>query len=109
MSDGSSYLTFRDEAFQVIKKVQVLNGSIPVTQLNELEYINGLVFANIWFSNEIAVINPNTGRVVGFIDLSSLKQPEGVLNGIAYNSVTDTIYVTGKNWSKLFEIKVNLG
>ena len=84
----------------------------PVTQLNELEYIHGQIYANIWHSDRIARISPTTGKVLGTIDLTGLlpdserSTPEAVLNGIAYDSVHDRLFVTGKLWPKLFEIKV---
>ena len=84
----------------------------PVQDLNELEFIKGEVYANIWHSNRIARISPATGEVLGWIDLSGLipKQllphSEAVLNGIAYDSANDRLFVTGKLWPKLFEIRV---
>jgi glutamine cyclotransferase len=83
-----------------------------VTQLNELEFIHGEIYANIWYSDRIARISPATGKVLGWIDLSGLlpkeqrSSPEAVLNGIAYDAAHDRLFVTGKLWPRLFEIKI---
>jgi glutamine cyclotransferase len=84
---------------------------VPVTNLNELEWIKGEIYANVWLTNRIARINPTTGHVVGWIDLSGLLDINGlpdpgndVLNGIAYDARHDRLFVTGKRWPKLFEI-----
>ncbi len=115
MSDGSDTIYFLDpESFEIQRRLKVTDGGTPVAQLNELEYINGEIWANIWKENRIARINPANGMVTGWVDLSSLvalaepAEGEGnVLNGIAYDSENDRIFVTGKRWKKLFEIKVN--
>ena len=84
----------------------------PIDKLNELEYIHGEIYANIWYSDRIARISPATGAVLGWIDLTGLlpaaerTNPEAVLNGIAYDAAHDRLFVTGKLWPKLFEIKV---
>lgn len=112
MSDGSATLYFLDpQTFQIINQVDVHDNEGPVTMLNELEYVNGSVYANIWLEDTIAIINPQTGNVTGWIDLSSLKDlvnqtTRDVLNGIAYDPNENRLFVTGKNWSKLFEIKL---
>ena len=85
------------------------NGS--VTELNELEYLNGSVYANIWREEKIAVINPQTGQVTAWIDLTGIldlrnQDPNNVLNGIAYDADGDRLFVTGKMWSHIFEIKL---
>jgi glutamine cyclotransferase len=83
-----------------------------VTDLNELEYIHGQIYANVWHTDRIARISPESGRVLGWINLAGLLRPgevsdqEAVLNGIAYDAVHDRLFVTGKLWPKLFEIKV---
>jgi glutamine cyclotransferase len=83
-----------------------------VTYLNELEYIKGQIWANVWHNDRIARISPATGKVLGWIDLTGLlpadqkSSPEAVLNGIAYDGARDRLFVTGKLWPKLFEIKV---
>jgi glutamine cyclotransferase len=97
--------------FEQIGHVQVCNGNIPVPQLNELEYVNGYVYANVFQQRNIAIINPETGQVKGWIDLSSLQgttdsNPENVLNGIAYDAEGNRLFVTGKNWAFLYEIRL---
>ncbi|MBN1583907.1 MAG: glutaminyl-peptide cyclotransferase [Anaerolineae bacterium] len=113
MSDGTSTLRMLDPAsLAEIGRVEVLDENMPVIRLNELEYIAGEVWANVWQTNNIVRIDPTTGRVVGWIDLDGLLQPEDVvqpvdvLNGIAYDADTGRIFVTGKLWPKLFEIQV---
>jgi len=113
MSDGSSNLYFIDpENFKEVSKVDVkLNGK-SVTQLNELEYINGEVWANIYGSDVIVIIDPKNGTVKGTIDCRNLlpgnlrTYKTDVLNGIAYNSVSKQIYITGKMWPKLYRIQI---
>ena len=83
----------------------------PVTGLNELEYINGKIYANVWQQEKIAVINPQTGQVEAWINLSGIQNPpsqdpDNVLNGIAYDAKGDRLFVTGKRWSQLYEIKL---
>ncbi len=86
--------------------------SLRISELNELEYINGEIYANIWHADRIARIDPQSGRVVGWIDLRGLLSPgdvqdeEAVLNGIAYDESSGRIFVTGKLWPKLFEIRL---
>lgn len=113
MSDGTSKLYFRDAAsFRIIGAIDVHDGDDPVNNLNELEYVNGEIFANVWMTDRIARIDPVTGRVAGWIELKGLlseqdrSQPVDVLNGIAYDADDDRLFVTGKLWPKLFEIKV---
>ena len=111
MSDGSATLRFLDpDSLTVVGQIAVTDGSIPVTRLNELEYIDGEIYANIWQTDWIARIDPVAGRVVGWIDLSGILRPEDrkervdVLNGIAYDADERRLFVTGKWWPKLFEI-----
>lgn len=110
MSDGSSTLYFLNPySYEVTGRVDVKDGSVPVKYLNELEYINGDVYANIFMDQRIAIINPNTGQVKGWIDLSGLYQsndPNSVLNGIAYDTQNGRLFVTGKNWPFLYQIKI---
>jgi glutamine cyclotransferase len=113
MSDGTATLHFLDpETLTETGQVQVQYLGQPVVRLNELEYILGEVWANVWQTDNIARINPQTGQVVGWIDLSGLLRPEDmtqpvdVLNGIAYDAQTDRLFVTGKWWPKLFEIEL---
>ncbi len=112
MSDGSATLTFRDPAtFAPLDTVQVYDEHGPVVRLNELEYIAGEVYANIWQTDLIVRIDPATGRVTGRIDLAGLlsadeRQQTDVLNGIAYDAAGDRLFVTGKWWPALFEIRL---
>jgi len=113
LSDGTATLRFLDPAtFHEVRRVVVKDHGKPIDQLNELEYIHGQVYANIWHSDRIARIAPATGKVLGFIDLTGLlldsqrTDPEAVLNGIAYDPDHDRLFVTGKLWPSLFEIKV---
>ncbi len=110
MSDGSSTLTFLDpDSFEVLGNIQVKAGGEKITQLNELEYVDGKILANIWKSDRIAVISPENGNVTGWIDLADLPvgkgaTPADVLNGIAYDGTNDRLFVTGKLWPQVFEI-----
>jgi len=113
MSDGTSEIRVLDsETFQEKRRIKVRDGSIPVDQLNELEIVEGQVFANVWHSNRIARISPQTGDVVGWIDLTGLLSPvyrldpEAVLNGIAYDPIRKRLFVTGKLWPSVFEIRL---
>ncbi|MBI3350001.1 MAG: glutaminyl-peptide cyclotransferase [Burkholderiales bacterium] len=113
MSDGTAELRFLDPlTFKELKRVRVTAGGRPVDQLNELEWVNGQVFANIWQTDRIARIDPRTGNVVGWIDLTGLlpaNQRTGnddVLNGIAYDAAKKRLFVTGKLWPRLFEIEL---
>ena len=94
---------------EVTGQVTVQDGDSEVTQINELEYVNGNVYANIWKTNNLAIINPQTGQVKGWVDLSGLYQPKGVddvLNGIVYNPEANELFVTGKNWPILYQIEL---
>ena len=112
MSDGTASLRFLDPAtFQESGRIYVRDGGRPIPELNELEYIDGEVWANVWKTNLIARINPTTGQVNSWVDLSGLltqyeEQGVDVLNGIAYDAAGKRIFVTGKKWPKLFEIQV---
>ena len=113
MSDGTSILHFLDpETFEEIGRIEVVDKGSPVTRLNELEYVQGEVYANVWKTDLIARIAPQTGEVTGWIDLKGLLSPEDrsqpvdVLNGIAYDAENDRLFVTGKMWPKLFEIEL---
>jgi glutamine cyclotransferase len=112
MSDGTNQLYFLDPTtYQTVNQIEVSDDTGPITQLNELEYINGTIYANIWFEDKIATINPETGKVTGWINLTSLKEilnqtTRDVLNGIAYDNKENRLFVTGKKWSKLFEIQL---
>ncbi len=111
MSDGTERLTYRDpETFVILKTIEVYDDKGPITKLNELEFIDGLIYANIWMTSSVAVIQPENGKVVAIIDGAELvKQGRNggdVMNGIAYNAETKKIYMTGKNWTKLFEVRL---
>jgi glutamine cyclotransferase len=113
LSDGTAEIRFFDPAtFQEVRHIYVADHGKPIDQLNELEYIHGEIYANVWHSDRIARIAPSTGQVLGWINLSGLlpdnerSDPEAVLNGIAYDAAHNHLYVTGKLWPKLFEIEV---
>ena len=114
MSDGTSYLRFLDpKSFKETRRIRVTDETgHPVENLNELEYLHGDVYANIWQTDEIVRISLSTGKVIerinlsGIIDKHELENPDAVLNGIAYDSIADRLFVTGKLWPKLFEIRV---
>lgn len=112
MSDGSDTLYFLNpDTFKETKQIRVTDRDRPVDKLNELEFINGEIWANVWMSDRLARIDPETGAVKGWIDLTgiidtaSIPNPDAVLNGIAYDPESDRLFVTGKLWPKLFEIK----
>lgn len=112
-SDGSSRLYFHDKSnFALKRQIEVRDKGLPVKKLNELEYIEGEIWANIWQTFRIVRINPKTGEVVGRIDLSEILKPEDrngkedVLNGIAYDPEKKRIFVTGKKYSHIYEIKL---
>ena len=113
MSDGTNRIRFLDpESFQVRRTISVLDGATPIAGINELEYVHGEIYANIWHKERVARIEPQTGRVAGWIDLTGLRAEidtndnEAVLNGIAYDESNDRLFMTGKLWPKLFEIRV---
>jgi glutaminyl-peptide cyclotransferase len=111
MSDGSAVIRFLDPAtFKEAGRITVKDNGVAIKNLNELEFVNGEILANIWQTTRIARISPKTGDVVGWIDLAGLLDPReavgtDVLNGIAYDAKGDRLFVTGKWWPKLFEIK----
>jgi glutamine cyclotransferase len=112
MSDGTAALTWLDPvSLQPVKVLNVTENNNPLDHLNELEFINGFIYANVWLTDHIVKIDPSTGKVLGKIDCSSLslenrnKNPQAdVLNGIAFDSVANKIYVTGKLWPAIYEI-----
>lgn len=113
MSDGSSWLYFLDPGtFQVARRVEVRDEGAAVTRLNELEYVHGEIYANVWQTDRVARISAETGRVIAWVDLAGLlkaehrTQPVDVLNGIAYDAEGERLFVTGKLWPLLFEITV---
>lgn len=112
-SDGSETLYFHDPVnFEEIRKVTVTENGLPIPKLNELEFIKGEIWANIWQTNTLRIINPKNGEVTGKVNLTGLLKPserngkEDVLNGIAYDPASDRIFVTGKKYSYLYEIKL---
>jgi glutamine cyclotransferase len=113
LSDGTNRLQYIDPAsFQVTKTLEVFAGPEAVTNLNELEFVRGEIWANVWHSDRIARIDPKSGQVTAWIDLTAIAEmdpheQEDVLNGIAWDPGRRRLFVTGKNWSKIFEIKVN--
>jgi len=115
MSDGTHKLTYLDpNTLQATKTLSISENGYVKEKLNELEFINGYIYANIWMTNTIVKINPENGNVVGLLDLTSIADEAKNLypwsqemNGIAYDSVTDKIFVTGKMWPKIYEIKFN--
>ena len=113
MSDGSHQIRFLDPAtFQVRRTISVNDQGRPIQRLNELEYIRGEIYANIWQTDRIVRIDPASGRILGWIDLAGLlssqdrRREVDVLNGIAYDEANDRLFVTGKLWPKLFEIRL---
>jgi glutaminyl-peptide cyclotransferase len=113
VSDGTNEIKFLDPAsFKVTRTIRVTDKNTPIDQLNELEWVQGEIYANVWHDEKIAVINPQTGRVTAWVDLTGLipegelQDPEAVLNGIAYDQGGGRLLVTGKLWPRIFEIKV---
>ena len=112
LSDGTDVLTYLDpERFTPTRRLPVVWDGRPVQRLNELEFIDGAIWANVWYTNVVVQINPASGRVTSFLDLSGIRGPEpvpeaDVLNGIAHDPATRRVWVTGKLWPMLFEIRV---
>jgi len=110
MSDGTRRLTWRDpNTFAVVRSVKVSDGGRPVKWLNELEWVDDHIYANVWRTSLIAIIDPASGQVRAWLDLAALKAQHrdgGVLNGIAFDPATRRLFVTGKWWSKLYEIEI---
>jgi glutamine cyclotransferase len=112
MSNGSQYIYFRDpKTFEITKKIEVKNNDQPVKKINELEYHNGFIYANIWQTDYIIKIDARTGSVAGYLDLEGILKTDykgeiDVLNGIAYDSESETFLVTGKLWPKIYRIKI---
>jgi len=113
MSDGSSEIKFvNSDNLKIVRKIQVTENQSLLKNINELEYINGEILANVWYSDYIYKINPDSGKVVGKIDLSGLypkqnrSHRDAVLNGIAFDKEKNRLFVTGKLWPNLFEIEL---
>ena len=114
LSDGTPTLRFFDpDTFKELRRITVKDHRKPITNLNELEFIHGEIYANVWHTDRIARISPVNGRVLGWIDLKGLmprdqlSSDEAVLNGIAFDAQRDLLFVTGKLWPKVFEITVS--
>lgn len=113
MSNGSDQIVYRDpDTFEITKTIDVRDGDNPIVNLNELEYIDGVIWANVWRTSMIARIDAETGKVIDWLDLTALDEEAtaanpavDVLNGIAYNPESGTVFVTGKYWPTLFEIQ----
>jgi glutaminyl-peptide cyclotransferase len=115
MSDGSAQIRVWDPVtLKEVRRITVRDGATPITELNELEWVKGEIYANVWQTDRIARISPADGKVLGWIDLSGIlpraerPDPDAVLNGIAYDAAGDRLFVTGKLWPKIFEIKLVL-
>jgi glutamine cyclotransferase len=114
MSDGSDHLYFLNPTtFQQTKEIQVHDGNETIPELNSLCYISGSIYANVWMTNKIAIINPETGQVTAWINLTGLPASDAVnsnsnfvLNGIAYDQQNNRLFVTGKDWAALYQIKL---
>lgn len=109
MSDGSEHLTFRNpETFEIEKTITVFNHEKPIVNLNELEWVDGRIYANVWQSNEIVVIDPSSGKVLEHIDATDIviagRGDGEFLNGIAFKEEANEIYLTGKNWPNMFSV-----
>lgn len=114
MSDGTNRIRFLDpRSFRVLRSVEVYDHNQPLVELNELEYIKGEIYANIWHSDKVVRIDPLTGKILAWVDLTGLRKPEedggggdNVLNGIAYDEKHDRLFVTGKRWARIYEIRL---
>jgi glutamine cyclotransferase len=113
LSDGSNIIRFLDPVtFKVLRTISVFARGQPLSMLNELEFIKGEIYANVWQTNTVVRIDPATGNLLGTIDFTGLLSPEDyrvhpdVLNGIAYDAANDRLFVTGKLWPKLFEVQL---
>lgn len=114
MSDGTPEIrVLNPQTLQETRRIRVTADGLPLSRINELEWVDGLIYANVWQTDRIARIDPMSGRVIGWIDLSGLSAAAGVandvdnvLNGIAYDAKTKRLFVTGKRWPKLFEIEL---
>ena len=112
LSDGSSRIYFLDPGtMAMVRQIEVRDQGRPVDQINELEYIDGEIYANVWHSDDILRISPRTGEVLARIDMSGIidadliRDPGAVLNGIAYDAASGRTFVTGKLWPRLFEVR----
>ncbi|MEJ7616172.1 MAG: glutaminyl-peptide cyclotransferase [Pyrinomonadaceae bacterium] len=115
LSDGTNRIRFLDpQNFAVKRTISVFDRGMPLSALNEIEFIKGVIYANVWQTDQIVQVDPETGKILGWINLAGLlrragDQPvdaEAVLNGIAYDDAYDRLFITGKLWPKLFEIRL---
>ena len=113
MTDGSGRITVRDpKSFDILSTIEVTIGGRKAQNLNELEWINGEIWANVYLTEQILRIDPTTGKAVGIIDLAGLQSPTDityntdVLNGIAHDPATGRIWLTGKNWNKVYQVEI---
>lgn len=113
MSDGTNRLRFLNPAtFKVERTISVFDNDAPLAELNELEYVKGEIYANIWQTDRIVRLDPQSGKILGWVDLRGLlpvkdnDKPVDVLNGIAYDAAQDRLFVTGKLWPRLYEIRL---
>jgi glutaminyl-peptide cyclotransferase len=112
MSDGSDTIVVRNRSFTIVSKIPVTERGSPVKSINELEYVNGAIYANVWYSDSILEINPKNGKIRRIIDCAELLKkelpvsPDNVLNGIAYNQGTKHFYLTGKKWKTIFVVEI---
>jgi glutaminyl-peptide cyclotransferase len=110
MSDGSAQIRVLDPVtLKEVRRINVRDGGRPVSALNELEWVRGEIYANVWTTDQIVRISPQTGKVLGWLDLSHLPRDRGtadVLNGIAYDATTKRLFVTGKLWSQIYQIEL---
>lgn len=111
ISDGSATLRYVDpKTFRLVKRVQVKDGRRSVSKLNELEFVNGEIFANIWYKDQIARIDPTNGQVTGWLNVAPLRPAavrndrEAALNGIAWDASSKRLFITGKNWPTVYEV-----
>ena len=111
MSNGSNILKFRDpKTLRIIRSIAVTHNGLPVNNLNELEFVGNEIWANIWKSDLVACINSDTGKLIRWIDFTSISEKTGdedVLNGIAYDKEKDQIFITGKFWNSIYEVSFN--
>lgn len=113
LSEGTNTLRYLNpETFEVARRLEIYSGTTAVTNLNELECIGDDIYANVWHANRVARIDAHSGQVRDWIDFSELaakeqKEPEGVLNGIAYDAARKRLFITGKHWAHLFEVRID--
>lgn len=106
MSDGTAMVRFLNpETFQMTREIQIHDNTTAIANINELEYVKNHIYANVWLTSKIAIINPQTGLVEAWVNLEALQDPRGSMNGIAYDAGNDRFFITGKRWQHLYEIR----